>query len=817
VSTLIQDVKYAARVLRRKPGFSLVAILTLGLGIGANTAIFSVVHAVVFQPLPYEAPDRLVRLYTQFPNMKLSKFAFSGPEFVELEETASSYEAIGGWVNGQSSLVGGAEPVRVQVSITTGKTLSLLGAPPALGRFYDEEATRPGAPDVGLISDGLWRRAFGADPAILGKVVRVDGVPTEIIGVMPRGFDFPNRTIEVWLPLTLDRASPGSRGGHFLSIVGRLRPGIDIGRARAEMDTVMAKSLERFKQRHPLSPPNHPVILEPLQQDIVGEARSPMLMLLGAVGFVLLIACANVASLFLARAEARQREVAVRRAMGAGRWRLMRQFVTEAVLLGLCGGALGLGLGWWGLGLILALDVDSIPRVQEIRVDAWVLAFTFGVSVLTGVVFGVAPALADRSGDVLASLKAAGRRTTGGPQGRQYRGVLVIGEVALAVVLVLGAGLLLRSFWRLLGVEPGFNPSGLVTMNLSLAQAVYPQPTQVVAFYRSLRDRVAELPGVESTALMTGLPPNRPINANDIEFEGMTKQPDGPIWNVDYWQIVADRYFETMQIPLVEGRYFTEGDGEGATPVAIVNKAMAEKFWPGQSPIGRRVRATPGPNSKWLTVVGIVGDVKQQGLDAAVGTELYMPMRQMPESNGFMPRAMQIAVRSASADPLALVPSIRKAIADLDPTLPVAGVRTMDEVFQRSVSRPRFLLTLLVAFALVALALAAVGIYGVLSYSVAQRTNEIGVRMALGASRSDVLRMVVRQGMRLALAGVVVGGVAAFGAAQLLRSLLFGVSPADPATFIAVAIILGFAAFAACAIPAQRATRVDPTTALRYE
>jgi putative ABC transport system permease protein len=559
------------------------------------------------------------------------------------------------------------------------------------------------------------------------------------------------------------------------------------------------------------------MVLHSLHEELVGEVRPGLLMLLGAVGFVLLIACANVASLMLARAAARTKEMAVRTALGAGRSRLVRQYLTESLLLGLLGGALGLLLARWGLDLILALNPDIIPRTHQIGMDLRVLGYTLGLSLLTGVGFGLAPMFHLHLEGLANLLKSGVRGSSEGVERQRFRRALVIGEVGLAVVLVTGSGLMIRSFWNLLQVDPGFNAQGLLTMELALPEATYPEDHQVIGFYRKLQDRLRTLPGAAGVTLMSGLPPSRRINANDISFEGLVRDKDGPVWNVDFWQTVADDYFKTMGIRLVEGRLFEPADREGAPGVVLVNESMARRFWPGQSPVGRQLRVTPWrPEVPPQTVVGVVADVKQQGLEAPTGTEVYMNMAQRP-ALAWVARGMHIVVRAAGGDPIALVPSIRGVIREMDPTLPVARVRTMEDVLRTAVARPWFLTMLLAVFAGVALALAAIGIYGVLSVSVAQRTGEIGIRMALGARRSDVLRLILGQGLALVALGAALGLGAAAALTRLMQGLLFGVSSTDPLTFTAIPLLLGVVALVACLVPAVRAVRVDPMVALRYE
>jgi predicted permease len=812
-----QDVRFAWRALARQPGLTVVIVLTLGLGIGATTAIVSVVHAVVFRPLPYSEPDRLVRFYTRFPTMKLEKFALSPPEFLELSQETKRSSAFGAWVEGAVNVSGGPQPVRADAAFTSGQLLPLLGVAPKLGRFFSDDATLPGAPKVAILGHGLWQGALGGDSEIVGKSLRIDGVPTEILGVMPAGFEFPERGTDLWIPLTLDPADAGSRSSHYLQAIGRLVPGATVLEARAELDSFMASSEENHKN-HPLHAKNHPMIVGALHEDVVADARPKMMLLLGAVAFVLLIACANIASVLLARAESRQKEVALRAALGAGRGRLVRQFLAESLVLAVLGGIAGLVLGDLALRLILTMDPASVPRVQEIGIDGWVLGATTVVALVTGLLFGIVPAIQASRPDLVEALKVSGQRTTAGRDSLRVRRTLVVAEVALAVVLVAGAGLLIKSFARLLDVGSGFEPRGLVTLSLSLPSALYEKDEDVVAFTKRLQERVRAVPGVEDATLLAGLPPSRPINANDIAFEGLARSKDGPIWNVDYWQIVGDHSFETLRLPLREGRLFTEGDGPGAPLVAIVNQAMATKFWGEVSPVGRRLRPNGADDGQpWVTVVGVVADVKQQGLEAPVGTELYLPASQAPTATGRPLRDYFLVARTAGPEPLALVPGMRRAIAELDSTLPIADIRTMDDVFRSSVARPRFVMTLLAAFALIAVALAAVGIYGVLAHTVALRTNEIGVRMALGARRRQILADVVRQGLSLAAIGGALGVGLALALSRVLQSLVFGISATDPLTLALVVVVVAIVSLCACLVPAGRAVRVDPMVALRAE
>ncbi len=815
----LQDVRYSLRLLARSPGFTAVAVLTLALGIGANAAIFSVVNAVLLQPLPYRAPERLVSIYSKFTNQGFDHFWISPPEYLELRQMAASFEDMGGYRNQAVNVSGKERPLRVTAVYATASTLSTLGVPAERGRWFSAAEDRPHAEPVVLLGDALWRRAFGADPGLVGRRILVDGAYRTVVGVMPPRAQIGGERVEAWLPVALGPLDPTQRGSHFLDLVARLRPGVTLQQARAEMAGLLVrwKSLVPAGQHTP-SPERHPLVLAPLLEDTVGEARPALRLLWGAVGLVLLIACANVANLQLARAEGRQREIAVRTALGAGGWRLLRQFLTESLLLSLFGGVAGILLAAWGVRTLVAASPDGVPRmveVGEIGVDPWCLGFTFAVSVIAGIAFGLAPAVHARAGALVGALKEGGQRSTAGSARQRLRRGLVVAEVTLAAVLVVGAGLLLRSFWELQRVDPGFQARGLLTMELALPQTTYATPTRVTAFVERLTERLQALPGVESAAVMNGLPPRREVDANDTVFESVPVDPKGPPHNVDFWQFVTAGYFRTMRIPLVAGRFFSAQDGAQGAGVAVINETMARTFWPGKDPLGQRVKSY-GRDARWMTIVGIAHDVKQQGLDRKTGTELYFLEAQAPATTGYAPLELHVVLRGAG-DPLALAGPARAEIQRLDPTLPVAHVLPMERVLAQSMSRSRFVTLLVLLFALVALALAAVGTYGVLAYSVEQRTREIGVRMALGAEMGGILAMVLRQGMGLAASGLALGLGLAVVLRRVLASLLFGVSPTDPLTLTGVAAILALVAAAACYLPARRAAAVAPAVALRHE
>ena len=809
------DLLYALRHLRQHPGYAIVTILTLALGIGANTAIFSVVHGVILKPLPYPEPTRLVFITSQFPALGFDQFWVSAPEFVEFRERNQSFEDVGAYRAGEVNLGTQDQPRRVISAVVTSELMPVLGVAPIRGRQFTRADTLPGAEDVGALSSELWKSAFGGDESVLGRVIPIDGVPTRIVAIMPPGYDVHDQKIQVWLPLTLDPSSPGNRGGHFLYLVGRLKTGVTLPQARADVETMLQKWHTLNPGAHVPSAETHRIRLDSLQDDLVGSTSKALWILQGAVAFVLLIACANLANLLLARAESRHREFAIRTALGAARSRLLRQFLTEGVVLALAGGALGAAIGFGALRAVLAANPNSIPRSAEIAMDPAVLVFTILVSLLTGLVFGLAPLAQLRERAVTMSLKESGQRTTSGTARARIRGGLVMAEVALAVVLVIGAGLLLRSFWNMMTVDAGFNRSQLVTFGVVLPASAYRSPQSSVDFFDRLTRELSAQSGIQGVAAMSGLPPVRLVNANDTDFEGYEAPKEGPFENVDYYQTVTLDYLKTMGIPILQGRDFTLSDATGA-PVVLINETLAKMFYKSQGPIGRRLKPGFSAKTPWFTIVGVVRDVKQGGVNAKTGSELYFLNAQSPSALQFAPRNMNVVIRTSLRTD-ALAPQIRRIVQAMDPTLPIVRLRSMEDVFAESMSRPRFLAQLLGLFAGLALLLASIGTYGILSYSVTERRREIGIHMALGASRGNVLGMILRQGMRLTLVGLVGGLAAAFALTRLLRAQLFNVTPSDPATLAGVAGFIASVALVACYIPAMRATRVDPMVVLRDE
>jgi putative ABC transport system permease protein len=808
--TLWQDLRYGARVLRKSPGFTAVAVAALALGIGANTAIFSVVDNVLLRPLGYAEPSRLVALWEEGKTRGFRGQTELAPaNYFDLREQARAFERVAAFSPHSLNLTGAGEPERLEGQRVSADLFPLLGVRPARGRWFLPEEDAFGADRAVVFSHSLWVRRFGADPALVGRTVALDGVPHTVVGVMPPHFHFPGRE-EFWVPMAMHPEEAAGRGDHYLRAVGRLREGVS---SEAAGDEVRAFA-ERLARQYPETNGGLGMVVVPLHEEFVGGARPALLILLGAVGLVLLIACANVANLLLARAAARRREVAVRAALGAGRLRLVRQMLTESLLLATLGGAAGLLLAVWSVDLLSALVPPEVAAAGRQPLDARVLLFTLAVSLVTGVVFGLAPALQSSNPRLSEALKEAGRYTGSGAGRGRARGALVVCEVAVALMLVVGAGLLLKGFWRLRAVEPGFRAEGVLTMKVILPAAKYAKPEQRRAFYDETLRRVAALPGVESAAMISFLP---------LTFRGMyftfTAEGRPPATAAErpnaVYRVVSPDYFRAMGVPVLRGRAFAASDTAEAPAVMVVSRAMAERHWPGEDPIGRRLKVGP-PDSRnpWATVVGVVGDVRHGALSNELEPEMYAPYAQ--ETRGFTaPR--DLVVRTSAGDPLSLAAAVREAVWSVDKDQPVSGARTLEQVLGESVARQRLYLLLLGAFAGLALVLAAVGVYGVMSYAVAQRTHEIGVRVALGAGRADILRLVVGQGMLLGLAGVGVGLAGAFALTRVMSSLLYGVTATDPAVYASVALLITLVALLACYVPARRAMKVDPMEALRYE
>jgi putative ABC transport system permease protein len=824
MSSLWLDVRYALRMMLKSPGLTAVLVITLALGIGASTTIFSVVNSVVLRPLPYEQPERLARVYTEFNGkLSLKRFWMSPPEFDDLVKSCRSCTSVGAWARGSASLSGGDRPVRVDAAGVTHQLFPLLGVRPLLGRWFDAKEDRPGDPEVVILGYDIWQRAFAGDPSIIGRKIHLDAMPVTVIGVMPKGFDFLDRQ-EAWVPACIDFAK-ANRGGHYLNVVVRLAAGASLATLRAELGALGKEwGTQRAPGRHAITTDDHPMAAFDFQTDLVGSLSTTLWLLQGAVLFVLLISIVNVANLLLARSETRTREVAVRHALGASRRRLMRQFVTESLILGLLGGALGILVAVWAVDGVTALVPRSAPRAAEITLDSAAVAFAVVCSIGAALLFGIAPIVHARRTDLHGALKDGSSRMTGSKARLRARRALVITEIALAVVLVIGCTVMVRSFVRLQHVELGFNPDRVLTFGIELPLKKYPEASGDV-FWRRHLDRMRALPGVTGVAMLGGMLPARPLNANDIEFVGKTRTPDSPPWNVDYWQVVADDTLEALGARIVRGRGITRADVDGAPTVVVINEAFAKKFYPGEDPIGKQVivNETRDPKfTKTQTIVGVVADIKQAGIDQAAGTEVFIPIWQYshldekPES-----RATMYTLLRTTGDPADLIPSVQRAVSEADPTLPLFQTRTMDDVMWEAIARPRFLTFLLSSFAALALLLAAVGIYGVMSHTVAQRTHEIGLRVALGAQPSQVRSMVLRQAGGLVVIGIAIGLGAAVALEQILtgslRGLFYGADLAQPALLGAVAIAVAATALLATWIPARRATRVEPTVALRSE
>jgi putative ABC transport system permease protein len=813
-----KDLRYALRSLGRQPGFTAVTVLTLALGIGANTAVFSVVNGVLLRPLGYPQPERLEYITSQFPGLGFSTFWVSPPEFIEFRDWNQSFSSVGAYSVGAINLDTSppTRPVSAQVTV---ELMPTLGVRPMRGRWFENADVTPNAPPVAILSYELWQRAYGGDEGVLGRMVQINNRSQQIVGIMPAGYDVHDSRVEIWLPLI---PNPTQRSSHFLYLVGRLKDGVTRQQATLDIDRLTEEWKTRLPGQHaPINtPPNfHKLNTKPLHDDVIGDVRLPLMMLQGAVALVLLIACANLANLLVARAGARLKEYAVRTALGATRWRLFRQLFTEGLVLTTLAAAVGVGLAYLGLSALLTVNPNAIPRTAEVTMDVRVLLFTLAVTVATGLIFALVPLLHIGTVRATQAFREASARTTAGAGRVWARSALVVVETTLAVMLVVGAGLLIRSFVNLMQVDMGFSRDGLSTFGVVLPAQQY-NPQQRVAFYDQVMTRLRELPGVKGVAAMSGLPPLRNVLANDTDFEHIPNAAPGqpPIpgvlpQNVDYWQFASVGYTETMGIPVVQGRTFEPADIAGG-PVALINETLARRFFADRNPLLGRIKPGFGDQLPWFQIVGVVKDVKQGGVSAPVGTELYFLTDQGPRILNQANTQMNFVVR-ASQPLSALGGSYRQAVQQLDATLPLIRMRSMDEVVGDAVVQPRFFMLLFGIFAGVALALAAVGIYGILSHTVAERQQEIGIRMALGADRGTIISLVLGRGLLLSGVGIVLGLMGSYALARFLGTLLFNVSATDPVTLGGVAAVIAAVAATACVIPAWRASRVDPLKVLR--
>jgi predicted permease len=817
---MIQSIRLAFRSLLKTPGFTTVALITVALAIGANTAVFSLVNALLIRPLPYKAPQDLVLIWEKFVNQGLDRIPVSAPEYLDYEKNLKSYDRIAAFDYVDLNLTAGDTPERISGAVVAPGLFPLLGIEPIAGRVFSESERGEGNDGVVVISARLWQRRFNSDPSMVGKTLSLNGRTFTVVGIMPAKFEFPlplfdvqggtfAQRVDIWKPIAFTKNELQSRGSRSYGMIGRLKSGVSVLQAQAEISALHAIWIRDFPDNYEKATGFGGSIYS-LHEQVVGGMRTALGILAAAVGLVLLIACANLTTMLLARAGARDREFAIRVALGASRWQLLRQVLTESVLLAVVGGAAGTFLAIWGVEFLQALGSKTVPRIGEANLDVTVLLVTLGVSVVTGILFGLVPALASGKPELTEALKEGGRGSTSGVRRNRIRNLLVIGEVALALVLLVSAGLLIKSFVRLQNVNPGFNPRGIVTMELSLPVARYARGKPVADFYSEVLRRVKALPGVQFAALTSILPLSGSNSDSSFHIEGRNDKQTG-VYPDEELRSVSSDYFRVLETPLMKGRFFTEADVTDAPGVVIINQAMAKKYWPGEDAVGKRINFDDSDPAKvkWITVVGVVADIRHRGLDAEAKPEYYLPHPQLAY------RGMILAVRSP-LEASALVRSIRNEIRTLDAEQPLANIRTLEDVTADSIAPRRLSVLLIGVFAGVALVLAAVGIYGVMSFLVVQRTHEIGVRMALGAQRADVLRLVIGRAAKLVLMGTAAGLLLGIFSSRALRAMLYNVGAFDLATFVGVTLALCVVSLLASYIPAVRATRADPMIALGH-
>ena len=812
METLLSDLRFGIRMLFKNPVFTAVCIIALALGIGANTAIFSVVNAILLRPLPFKDADRLVMVWEHSFKTGNDRNVASPADLLDWQAQNQVFELMGAGVDFSSlkvNMTGFGEPQDLQMQYATPDLFNVLGLNAEIGRTFTAEEGAPNGPDAVILSHRMWQNVFGSDRGLIGKPIKLNDHDYTVVGVMPPSFQFGQTKPDVWLPLSINPAiNYRQRSGRYLTVVGRLKPGVTVSQAQAQMSTI-AKNLE---QQYPQFNSRWGVNLVPLYEQIVGNVRVPLLLLLGTVLLVLLIACANVANLLLARATVRQKEIAVRTAMGASRWRIMRQLLTESVALSFVGGLAGLLLAMWGVNILVALSPGNIPRLQNVGIEPRVLFFTLGVSLLTGIIFGLVPAVENSRSNINETLRDGGRGTTGGRRSRITRGAFVVTETAVALILLICSGLMIKSFIRLQSTKPGIDPDSVLTMRISLPRSQYGTNDRLTGFFSELNRRLEAIPGVQSAGAISFIPFAGTGSATGFTIVGRPEPAAGdqPVTGVS---VVEPHFFRTLSIPLIKGRELTENDTGDASRVLLINETLAQKYFPNEDPIGKRLMISWDRSDGSEEIVGVVGDVHQDGLSTEVKPMIYWPSARTPYST------MSIAIR-ATGNPMNFVSAVKEKVHSLDPNLPLADLKPMEDWMSDSIAQPRFNTQLLTIFAVVALILAGVGIYGVMAYSVTQRTQELGIRMALGAQQSEAIKLVISQAMTLAAMGVAIGLIVAFVLAKLLTSfssLLFNVKATDPLTYIQMAVTLLAIALLASFFPARRATKVDPMIALRSE